>query len=73
MPDPELPDELALHYNLEHWGNPLLVSGGYFDQPYALMEDLRVVRKAIRDWGVSRIRQEADKAQYDEIAKRMQS
>jgi len=71
MPDPELPAELALHYDLERL-NTLPVTGGYFDQPFTLMQDLRVVRKALRDWDISERVKDSNKDKYNRIAGKVQ-
>jgi hypothetical protein len=60
-----MPTELALLYELERWNNALPHAGGYFDQPYTLMNDLRMVRKAVDHYHNS---QDAAKGMEDQVA-----
>lgn len=45
---PEQPGELVLYNELQGWGQELPYAGGFFDQPWTLMQDLRTVRIAIQ-------------------------
>ncbi|NIV33090.1 MAG: hypothetical protein GWN58_27675 [Anaerolineae bacterium] len=45
---PEPPGELVLYNDLRRWGQDLPCTGGYFDQPWTLMQDLKTVKTAIQ-------------------------
>jgi len=65
---PEQPGELILYDDLREW-HALPCEGGYLDQPWTLMQDLRMVRTALRHRQSTVALRAETRGEYDDLAK----